>query len=337
MKRLQNFRSGFQFHAATLFLTIALSSVPALSHAQSQINFPERPVRLLVANPAGGTIDLIARTVAQGLAEIWGQPVLVENRAGAAGLIAGEIVAKAPGDGHTLFMGANSLTSIPFLIAKMPYDTLTDLVPIGIATTIPNVLVASPALKVESMAELVKAAKAQPGTINYASNGIGATNHISMEQLQREAGMTLNHIPYKGAAALLPDLVAGRVSLTYAAVSTMLPYIKEGKLVALGMASQSRSPLFPGVPTMAELGYPKASAAAIWVGLLGSKGMPQALVQKISKDFEIVVRSKAYNDNVIAKGNELRVASSEEFAQQIRSEFASNRELFKSLGIKPGG
>ena len=336
MKRLQDVPKGFQFHAATLFLTVALASVATLSHAQPQIKFPERPVRLLVANPAGGTIDVIARTVAQGLAEIWGQPVLVENRAGAAGLIAGEIVAKAPGDGHTLFMGANSLTSIPFLVEKMPYDTLTDLVPIGIATTIPNVLVASQELKVKSMAELVKAAQARPGIINYASNGIGATNHISMEQLQREAGIVLNHIPYKGAAALLPDLVAGRVSLTFAAVSTMLPYIKEGKVVALGMASQFRSPLLPGVPTMAEAGYPKASAAAIWVGLLGSKGMSQALVQKISKDFENVVRSKAYHDNVIAKGNELRVAGSEEFGQQIRAEVASNREIFKSLGIKPG-
>ena len=310
---------------AMLLAALAWVATPAFS----QGSYPNRPVKLIVSFPPGGAVDLIARDLATGLGTVWGQPVVVDNRPGGNGVIAADATAKAAPDGYTLFLTHDGISGVvPFMQDKLPYDTLTDLKPIGMVGTLPLILVATPSIKVRTVAELVAAAKAKPGVIDYASNGVGAAPHMSMEVFQRTAGIKLKHIPYKGSGPALQDMLGDRVSLMWAAVSSAMPHIQSGKLVPVAFGSRERSPLFPQVPTLGESF--SGLEAVTWIGVVGSAKIPDALVQKINTDLQKVMQTATYRDLQMAKGNEVRGGTSDEFAKQIRFEYERNKAMFAS-------
>jgi tripartite-type tricarboxylate transporter receptor subunit TctC len=306
----------------------------AAAGAGAQEKYPERPVRLLSSNPPGGAGDLIARAMAKGLSEIWGQSVLVDNKPGAAGVIAGQLLARAAPDGHTLFVVPDTtLVVVPFLQAKMPYDTLTDFAPVGLIGAAPLVLVAHPSLNVKQLPALFEAARARPGAIDYATGGSGSVQHIPMVLLQRLAGISLNHVPYKGGSPALQDVLAGRVQVIFTALSSSLPHLRQGRLVPLAVGTLQRSPLLPDVPTVAELGFPGFEASP-WASVVAPGGTPPALVERISRDLERVTRTDAYRDTLVKLGNEVRSSTPRELSERIRREYERNRELIKAAGIK---
>jgi tripartite-type tricarboxylate transporter receptor subunit TctC len=301
--------------------------------ASAQSGFPNKPVRLIVAYPPGGAVDGIGREIAKGLSDLWGQSVVVENKPGAAGVIAADTTAKAAPDGYTLFLATDGITVVvPFLQSKMPYDTLTDLKPIAMVGTIPLILVASQSAKFKTVAELVTQAKAKPDGIDYASNGVGVSPHMAMEHFQRTANIKLNHVPYKGSAQAFQDVLGGRVPVMWAAVSVSVPHIQAGKLVPLAMGSVERLPVLPNVPTVAELGY-RGFEAATWIGVMGPGKLPEPLVQKIQADLRKVTQNQGYRERQIAAGNEVRSSTSEEFSKRIAVEYNRNKALFASGGI----
>jgi tripartite-type tricarboxylate transporter receptor subunit TctC len=311
---------------------VSLLAAFASPAAWSQDAWPSRPVKLVVSFPAGGAVDVVLRDFATRLSTSWGQPVVIDNKPGGNGVIAADLTAKAPPDGYTLFASYDGMIVLPFLQDKLPYDTLADLRPIGMVTTLPLVLVASPHLKINTLPELIAAAKAQPGAMEYASNGVGATPHMAMEFLQRAAGVKLKHIPYRGSGPALQDILGGRVGVMWAAVPSAMAHIKSGKLVPLAYGSRQRSPLLPQVPTVAELGFPGFEAVS-WVALVGPAKMPNAVVQKINADLQKIIHDTAFVEQQVTKGSELRGGSSDDLARQIRQEFDRNKALFASGAI----
>jgi tripartite-type tricarboxylate transporter receptor subunit TctC len=244
------------------------------------------------------------------------------------------MVAKAAPDGYTLFANYDGISGVvPFMQDKMPYDTLADFRPIGLVTTLPMILVATPQLKIHTLAELVAAAKAQPGAMEYASNGIGATPHMAMEYLQRAAGIKLRHIPYKGSGAAMQDMLGGRVNLAWAAVSSVMPHIKSGKLIPIAYGSRQRSPLLPQVPTVAESGYPGFEGVS-WVGIVAPAKLPNAIAQKINADLQKILQDPAFIEQQVAKGSEVRSGSTEDFARHIRADYERNKALFATGTIQ---
>ena len=217
--------------------------------------YPVKPVRLVVTYTAGGPADIAARALAQKLAEMWGQQVVVDNRAGAGGIIGTELVAKAAPDGYTLLHGtAAGLIINPLLVKKLPYDTFRDFAPVSMVVIVPQLLVTHPALPATTLKELIALAKARPGALNYASVGIGSPNHLGMELLKSMAGIDMVHVPYKGATPAMADLIAGQVQLAFNGMASVLPQIASGKMKAIAIGSARRSPAAPDVPTVAEVG-----------------------------------------------------------------------------------
>lgn len=315
--------------AAILLAAFACATAPAFA----QGSYPNRPVKLIVAFPPGGAVDGIGREIAKGLSDLWGQPVIVENKPGAAGVIAADSTVKSAPDGYTLFLATDGIAVVvPFLQDKMPYDTLTDLKPIAMVGTIPLILVASPSMKIKTVAELVTQAKTKPDAVDYASNGVGVSPHMAMEHFQRATDIKLRHIPYKGSAQAFQDVLGGRVGVMWAAVSVSVPHIQSGKLVPLAIGSLERSPLLPNVPTVSELGY-RGFEAATWIGVMGPGKMPDALVQKIQADLRKVTQNAGYRERQIATGNEVRSSTNEEFSKRIAAEYSRNKALFASGGI----
>ena len=318
---------------SALLCSVVLVSTLTGPTAFAQFAYPNRPVKLIVAFPPGGATDLIGREVAKGLQGIWGQTVIVDNKPGAAGMIAADATARATPDGLTLMLATDgAIVAIPFLQEKMPYDALTDLKPIALVAGIPLILFANPNLKVKTFAEFLAVAKANVNGIDYASSGIGGSHHLSMELLQRAAGIKLNQVAYKGGAPALQDVLAGHVAVMWAAVSTALPHIHSGKLVPLAIGSLERSTLLPVVPTVDELGYPGFEAGN-WVGVMAPAGLPVATVLKIQQDLKTVVRTAGYRERIISQGNEVRFSSFEEFTARIHAEYARNKIFFAAAGI----
>lgn len=301
---------------------------------RAQPAYPSQPVRIVVGFPPGGPTDIMTREIASGLQERWGQPVLAENKPGAASLPAAEFVARAPADGYTLFLATDTpIVVLPFLRTRLPYNPLTDLKPVAIVGAIPLILVASPAAGIRTYQEFVAAAKARPGGLDYASNGVGAGLHIAMERLQRAVGIELHHIPYKGSGDALPAMLGGQVSLMWDTVPTSLPLIKAGKLVPLAVGGLERSPLFPDIPTVIELGHPGFDVS-LWMGIMAPGGTPAVNVGKVQADLEALHASKAFAERLAARGFERRFSGSADFAKRIQEDYARNKVLFGQLDIK---
>ncbi len=296
--------------------------------------FPERGVRMIVPYAPSGAVDITARILAKELAELWGQPVVVDNRPGAAGVIAADSVAKAAPDGYTLLLTDDGvLTTVPLFQDKMPYDTQNDLVPVAMVGMFPYVLITNASLKVKSIAEIVTLAQARPGMINYATNGVGGTHHLTWERLQRAANIKLHHVPYKSAAPALQDVLAGHVPMMLAAVATAFPFIKDGRIVPIATGGQTRAPSLPELPTLIESGYAGFEVIS-WMAVLSAKGTPSALIERISRDLNKVTQSEAYQGALAQRASESRTSTPQELTERIRAELKRNEILVKSLGIK---
>ena len=268
-----------RFRILALALTAACCLLSATG--QSLADYPEKPIRLLLPFPAGGAVDIVARVIAAKMADDLGKPFVIENKSGAGGIIATDAVAKAAPDGYTLLLTTPNHTINAALQASLPYDTEKDLVPVSVIAEVPEVLVSYPGAPFTSFAEFVDYAKKHPGKLNYASAGIGTLPHVTMELLLRRTGIQVAHIPYRGAAPAMTDLLAGLVQLKMDTYTTSNPQVVAGKLRMLGIASRHRSKLMPDTPTIAEMGLP-GYEGILWIAIMAPAGTPQAIVDKLA-------------------------------------------------------
>jgi tripartite-type tricarboxylate transporter receptor subunit TctC len=288
----------------------------------------------VVPFPPGGATDILARDVAQKLTEAWGQSVVVDNRPGAGGNIGSELVAKAPPDGYTLLMGTVGTHAInASLYAKMPYDHIRDFAPVILVAGVPNVLVVNPALPVNTVAELIAYAKANPGKLNFASSGNGTSIHLSGELFKVMAGVQMTHVPYKGSAPAVADLISGQVQLMFDNLPPSLPQIKAGKLRALAVTSSTRAPALPDVPTMAEAGLPGFEASS-WFGVLAPAGTPPAIVAKLNAEIARWLATPEAKERLSKQGADAAGGSPEDFVKHIAAETTKWAKVVKDSGAK---
>jgi len=309
-----------------------LVCLPLVAAAQAG-GFPDKAIRIVVPFPPGGATDAAARLVAVKMSEHWGQPVVVDNRAGAGGNVGSDLVAKAPADGYTLVMGVTGSHAInTSLYSRMPYDPVADFVAISQVAVVPNVLVVHPSVPVKNLAELVALAKKEPGKLNYASLGNGTAAHLGMEMLKAEAGVDITHVPYKGSAPAVSDLLAGQVQMMVDGLPSALPHVKAGKLRAIALTSLRRSPSLPDLPTIAE-SYPGFYADA-WSGLFAPKGTPQPVVDKLSAEVQRILKLPEVREKLAALGAEPVGSTQAEFAAHVKKEIEKWAKVVKTSGAK---
>ena len=297
--------------------------------------WPEKPVRIVVAYPPGGGIDVMARQIAEKLTPAWKQSVIVENRPGANTIIASDAVAKSPADGYTVLMTTDATFSInPHLYAKQPYDTARDFVPVTMLVLLQQLLVAHPSLPASSLEELIRLAKQKPGALRYASYGSGSQPHLSGEMLKFKAGIDLLHVPYKGISLAVPAVMANEVELTFAGIATSMPQLKAGRVKAIAIGGAQRSPLLPQVPTFAELGFPEVETHA-WFGFFVPAGSPKAAIDRIYGDVRQVLEEPDFRQKqLVDRGYEVVGSSPGEFASYIRKDRESRGRAVKISGAK---
>ena len=297
-------------------------------------NFPDKPVRLVVANPPGGTADLIGRMLARTLGDKWGQSTVVDNRAGGAGVIGTELVANAMPNGYTLLISApGPITTAVVLQDKLPYDPLKDLAPITLLAVTPSLLMVSLSVPANSVAELVALAKSRPGKLNYASSGIGNPSHLHGALFGSVAGIDIVHIPYKGGGPALTDLLGGHVDIMFNPVPAMLPLAKAHKLKALAVTSPRRLNSLPDVPTMRETGFPQIGSTS-WYGALAPAKTPPALIKKLHDEFVSALQTPDIRESLVASGAEIVGNSPAQFALFLKQEIETARKLLKISGAK---
>ena len=319
-------------HATYLALTAVVTLTSA--HAEAQSTYPARPVRIIVNFAAGGPSDIVARIVSARLTEAWGKPVVVENVAGGGGNIGVERAIKATPDGYTILLsGSSPIVINPSLLEKPSFDPVRDLAPVTQLCTIPNLLVIHPALAAKSVEELVALAKSKPGQFTFASSGSGTATHLGGELFKARAGLDLRHIPYKGTGLMIPDLVAGRVTMTIAAVATFLPLVRDGRLRAIAVASEKRTPTLPDVPTVAESGYPGFDTSS-WQGAWAPAKTPTALVRKLNQDLQRLVALPDVRARFAELGMEPAGTTEQELARIIQSDLVKWANVIKASGAK---
>jgi tripartite-type tricarboxylate transporter receptor subunit TctC len=312
--------------AAAALVTAYSANLPGQS-------YPVKPVRLVVPLVPGGNLDIVARAVAQRLGEGLGQQVIVENRPGASSLVGTQYVAKSAPDGYTLLAMANTFTSVPAVIANPGYDPVKDFTGVTMTCKVAQVLVINPSLPVKSVKELVALAKARPGELSYASSGNGSTGHFAAELFNQKTGLKMLHVPYKGNAQAIVDIIAGQVMMMYDQVSTSAPLVKAGKLRALAVTSSTRSNLFPDLPTISEAGV-KGYEAITFNGLLAPAGTPRDALARLQSEVAKAVAAPAMRNSFLERGVELTASRSpDEFSGYIRSEVAANATLARNAGI----
>lgn len=321
-------KKSVTFTATTL--GIALAGAFGAASAQE---FPARTVRLVVPFLAGGSTDMVGRTVAQKLSEMWGQAVVVDNRPGGGTTIGTDIVAKSAPDGYTLLVTPAPFTINPSLLAKLPYDALNDFAPITLINTTPLVVVVNPGVPAKSIKELIALAKAKPGKLNYGSSGTGGSNHLAGELFNAMAGVKMVHIPYKGNAGALIDLVGGHVDVVFNGLTSALPLIKGGKLRALAVTSRSRAGALPELPTMDEAAL-KGFEAVAWNGLTAPARTPREVIAKISNDVVRVVSSPELKERLKAEGSDPIGSTPEQYAAFLRDEIAKWAKVIKFARVK---
>jgi len=282
-------------------------------------DYPNRPIRLVVPQPPGGPTDIVARLVAQKLSERLGQQVIVDNKPGAGANIGSEIVAKAPKDGYTLLVGTVQQIVNPFLFASLPYDPAKDFAPVSLMTKAHIVLVVNPETPARTLQELLALAKRTPGGLPWASAGNGSTSHLALELLKAQAGIDATHVPYKGTQPALTDVLGGRVPVMFDGVITSLPHVKSGKLRPLAVASLTRSPLLPDVPTMTEAGLPGFEAVGL-ATVLAPAGTPQPIVDRLSREIAAILTAPDVRDALVAMGLEVVASTPAQFAAYNEAE-----------------
>ncbi len=314
------------------FCIAALLSAPALAVAQT-FPIPGKTVRLVSGASAGSASDIIGRAVAEKLQAEFGVPVVMENRVGASGTIAAQNILAAPADGHSLFIYTAAHTVTP-LISKLPYDALRDFAGVTPLAVVPNVLVTAVAGNYKSVKDVIDAARARPGQLNYASVGIGTATYMNAEKFRIATGINAVHVPYKGSPEAITETVAGRVDYFFAPLVSALPMIKAGKLAALAVGTTRRSALLPDVPTLAEAGVAK-SDYLFWVGMLVSSKTPRDIVTKINQATLRAMQAQDVRERFATLGAEAMPLSAEQFDALVRDELATNAEIIKAAGVKP--
>lgn len=315
--------------AALLAMTLGSVSFSALAES-----YPIKSIRLIVPFPPGGATDTLARTIGQKLSDRWMQPVVIDNRPGAGGSIAAEVAAKAAPDGYTLFMGTAGTQCInPALYAKLPYDPGNDFSPVVLVAYVPNILVVHPSVPATSVEELIALAKAKPGQLNFASVGNGSGPHLAMELFKSMAGIDMVHIPYKGSAPALADLLSGRVALMFDAMASSLPHVKAGTLRALAVTGVKRSAVAPDVPTVAEAGLPGYEINP-WFGVFAPAGTPAEVVAKLSGEITKILNMPDVRELLIGQGLEPVGGSPEQFSAHVGSEMKKWASVVKRSGAR---
>jgi tripartite-type tricarboxylate transporter receptor subunit TctC len=299
----------------------------------SQPQYPVKPVRFIVPNPPGGGTDLVARVVSQKVAERWGINLIIDNRAGAGGIIAVEVAAKSAPDGYTLLVGHFPL-AISVNLVKVPFDPIRDFAPVTLLATTQNVLAVNPSVPATSVKELVALAKAKPAGLRYGSGGNGTSMHVSAELFSMHAGVRMTHVPYKGAGPALADLLAGEVQLSFISVPAAIGQIKAGKIRALAVTGAKRSQVVPELPTIAEAGL-KGYAADQWYGVLVPRATPRPIVSKLNQDFAWALSQSDTRSRLHESGYEIASDTSEEwFGAFIKAEIAKWAKVIKATGMK---
>ena len=316
----------------TLMLVLALTLVCTPASAQS---YPSKPIRLIVPYPPGGPLDIMARAIGQKLTEAWSQPVVVDNRAGAGGNIGADLVAKSPADGYTLLMGAVATHAInPTLYAKLPYDPVKDFAPVALVAQVPNILVVNPSVPARSVRELIDLVRARPGYLNFGSGSTGSTGHLAGELFNTMAGVKMVHIPYKGGAPAMADLLAGQVQLMFDNLANALPQVKAGRLRALAVTTLARSPAMPELPTIAESGLPGFDLTT-WFGVMAPARTPPEIVVKLNAEIVRALNAKDMRERLEKMGAEPPPNNTpERFAAFIGSEAAKYAKVVRDSGAK---
>ncbi len=324
----------FMHRIAPSIALLCIATVPVIGNAAPAKAYPDKAVRLLVLSPPGGGSDITARAIAQKLTDKWGQNVIVDNRSGAGGVIGMETTAKAPPDGYTMVLGSIGPVAVaPSLYAKPPYDPVKDFTPLARTASALNLLVVHPSLPVHSVKELIAYAKTPGAKTNYGSSGAGRADHLAGVIFSRAAGVNMQHIPYKGGAPAMIDLLAGNIQLIFATVSTAITHVKTGKIRPLGMTSAKRSEYFPDIPTIAESGLP-GFAVDNWYGIVGPAGMPRALATGIHRDIGAALLQPDVKERLAGLGIVVfTTATPEEFGSYIKSEFQRYAAVVKEAGI----
>ena len=318
---------------AALAATLAGAAATGAAQTAPDAGYPNRPIRMIAPSSAGGPVDVIARVVAQGLSEVLGQQVVVDNRAGAAGIIGAELVAHGTPDGYTIMYGfSGPLAIAPQLAAKLPYDSTRDFTPISLVAQGQYILIARAGLPVSSVKELVALAKAQPGKLNFASGGNGTGIHVAGELLKLTAGLNVVHVPYKGAGPGMAALLANEVDYMFNGLPPALPHVKSGRLKGLAVAGDKRSPLLPDVPTVREGGVNFSTSG--WYGIVAPPKLPRAIVNRLHAATVKVLTTPAINENLTRQGVEVIGSTPEEFAKIIRQEWTRTRQVIKAAGLK---
>ena len=312
-------------------LSVALAGVPAVAQAQA---YPSKPIRLIVTFAAGGGTDLAARAVAPKLAEALGQPVVVENRAGANGAVGAEATAKSPADGYTLMVGAaGTLAVAPHLNAKLPFDPFKDFAPVSLLATSAFVVSVNPSVKAQSIRELVVLAKASPGSLTFGSSGTGGAPQLAGELFKSQAGVNLLHVPYKGLGPAITDLLGGQIQVVFADVGLVTAHLKAGRLRGLAITSATRSSMLPDLPTVSESGVP-GYAAGTWYGVFAPAGTPGGIVARLSEEVRRVLALPEVRAALVAQGVEAAGNSPEQYAVFLREEHAKWGRVIAEAGIR---
>ncbi len=316
-----------------LSIALAASMTLAASHAAAQ-SYPSKPIRILVGFSPGGGTDVMARLIGQKLTEAWNAQVVVENRPGAGGVLAADLTAKAAPDGYTLMIGhVNSHGIAPAAMSKMPYDAARDFAPIILIGTTPNLLVANAGTGAKTLDDIVRAARANPGKLTFGSAGNGSSQHLATEMFKLAAKVDVLHIPYKGSGQMIPDLIAGQIGYSFDTMTAITPHVKSGKVTPIATTRLKRSPAYPNLPTVAELGYPGFDVST-WYGLMAPAGTPVEIVTRLNREVERILTLPDVKEKLNSVGAEDGGGSPEQFGKFVRDEIAKYAKIVKEAGVK---
>ena len=317
-------------HAAAALLTACVVLAAPALHAQK---FPDRPVRFIVPFPPGGGNDILARAIGPKLGEMLGQPVVIDNRAGAGGNMGTDLAAKAPPDGYTIVIASNQVTINPWLYSKLPFDIEKDLVPVAQVATVPMVLVVHPSVPANNVREFIALAKASPGSFNHATPGNGTPQHIAFEVFNHAAGINVTHVPYKGTSPALADVMGGQVQSAIGTMASVEPFVKAGKLRALGVTTPRRSQAMPTVPTIAEAGLP-GFEVPLWYSILAPANTPREAVARLSSDIAKVLQSPEIRERLTGQGFEVNYLNADQMADLMKRDTGRWQKSIRDIGLK---